>query len=117
MHTTAPVSSDEIEATRVRSFAILSTFPPTSWGIATLSDALAPSASQDQVTSGVSVVARCNPIRSGRTIRSVLTQPGLAALMGAEARRLPPGRAWQAVPRRYTEPADVVVASRRPRAS
>jgi glycosyltransferase involved in cell wall biosynthesis len=36
-----PVSSDSADGTRVRSFGILSTFPPTSCGIATFSAALA----------------------------------------------------------------------------
>ncbi len=63
------------------------------------------------------VVPQRDPVALGRAIRSVLTDPGLAASMEAEARRLAPGLAWPAVARRYAELADVVVASRRPRPS
>jgi len=63
------------------------------------------------------VVPQRDPVALGQAIRSVLTDPGLAASMEAEARRLAPGLAWSAVTRRYAELADVVVASRRPRAS
>lgn len=59
------------------------------------------------------VVPQRDPVALGRAIRSVLTDPGLAASMEAEARRLAPDLAWPAVARRYGELADVVVASRR----
>ncbi len=60
------------------------------------------------------VVPQRDPVALGRAIRSVLTDPGLAASMEAEARRLAPGLAWPAVARRYVELADFVVASFRP---
>ena len=41
MHTAVPESSPSVGETNVRSFGILSTFPPTSCGIATFSAALA----------------------------------------------------------------------------
>lgn len=63
------------------------------------------------------VVPQRDPVALGRAIRSVLTEPGRAASMEAEARRLAPGLAWPAVARRYAELADLVVASRRPVAS
>ena len=63
------------------------------------------------------VVPQRDPGALGRAIRSVLTDPGLAASMEVEARRRGPGLAWSAVARRYAELAHVVVASRRPRAS
>jgi len=63
------------------------------------------------------VVPQRDPVALGRAIRSVLTDPGLAASMEVEARRLAPGLVWSAVTRRCAELADVVVASRRPRAS
>ena len=59
------------------------------------------------------VVPQRDPVALGRAIRSVLTDPALAASMEAEARRLAPDLAWPAVARRYGELADVVVASRR----
>ena len=63
------------------------------------------------------VVPQRDPVALGRAIRSVLTEPGRAASMEAEARRLAPGLAWPAVARRYAELADLVMASRRPVAS
>ncbi len=63
------------------------------------------------------VVPQRDPVALGRAIRSVLTDPGRAASMEAEARRLAPGLAWSAVARRYAELADLVVASRPPAAS
>lgn len=59
------------------------------------------------------VVPQRDPSMLGEAIRAVLTEPGLAASMEAEARRLAPGLAWSAVARRYVELADLVVASRR----
>jgi glycosyltransferase involved in cell wall biosynthesis len=63
------------------------------------------------------VVPQRDPVALGRAIRSVLTDPGLAASMEAEARRLAPDLAWSAVARRYVELAHVVVAHRRSIAS
>lgn len=60
------------------------------------------------------VVPQRDPVALGQAIRSVLTDPSLAASMEAEARRLAPDLAWSAVARRYVELADLVVASRRP---
>ena len=58
MHTAVPVPSSPIGDTRVRSFGILSTFPPTSCGIATFSAALA----AGLIGEGASVdVVRCGP--------------------------------------------------------
>ncbi|MFW2334796.1 glycosyltransferase [Ilumatobacter sp.] len=58
------------------------------------------------------VVPQRDPVALGRAIRSVLTDPRLAASMAAEARRLAPELAWSAVARRYSRLADQVVASR-----
>ena len=58
------------------------------------------------------VVPQRDPVALGRAIRSVLTDPHLAASMAAEARRLAPELAWSAVARRYARLADRVVASR-----
>jgi glycosyltransferase involved in cell wall biosynthesis len=60
------------------------------------------------------VVPQRDPVALGRAIRSVLSDPTLAASMEAEARRLAPGLAWSAVAHRYAELADLIVASRRP---
>ena len=58
MHTAVPVSSESLIATPARSFGILSTFPPTSCGIATFSAALA----AGLIGEGASVdVVRCGP--------------------------------------------------------
>jgi glycosyltransferase involved in cell wall biosynthesis len=59
------------------------------------------------------VVPQRDPVALGRAIRSVLTDPGLAASMAAEARRLAPELAWPAVARRYARLADRIVVSRR----
>ena len=59
------------------------------------------------------VVPQRDPVALGRAIRSVLTDPRLAASMAAEARRLAPELAWPSVARRYARLADRVVASRR----
>lgn len=58
------------------------------------------------------VVPQRDPVALGQAIRSVLTQPRLAASMAAEARRLAPGLSWPAVARRYRVLADQVVATR-----
>lgn len=58
------------------------------------------------------VVPQRDPVALGQAIRSVLTDPRLAASMAAEARRLAPELAWSAVARRYALLADRVVASR-----
>jgi len=58
------------------------------------------------------VVPQGDPVALGRAIRSVLTEPGLAASMAAEARRLAPELAWPAVARRYVQLAEQIVASR-----
>lgn len=63
------------------------------------------------------VVPQRDPSALGLAIRSVLTDPGLAASMAAEARRLAPELAWPAVARRYARLADQVVASRQSVAS
>ena len=59
------------------------------------------------------VVPQRDPVALGRAIRSVLTDPSLAASMEAEARRLAPELAWSAVAHRYVELADRIVSSRR----
>lgn len=58
------------------------------------------------------VVPQRDPVALGRAIRSVLTDPRLAASMAAEARRLAPELAWSSVARRYTRLADRIVAAR-----
>ncbi len=63
------------------------------------------------------VVPQRDPVALGRAIRSVLTDPGLAASMAAEARRLAPELSWSAVARRYVRLADQVIASRQSVAS
>ena len=63
------------------------------------------------------VVPQRDPVALGLAIRSVLTDPRLAASMAAEARRLAPELAWPAVARRYARLADRVVAARLPVAS
>ncbi|MAT05337.1 MAG: glycosyl transferase family 1 [Acidimicrobiaceae bacterium] len=57
------------------------------------------------------VVPQRDPVALGQAIRSVLTQPGLAASMAAEARRLAPGLSWSAVARRYAALGDRVVTA------
>ena len=59
------------------------------------------------------VVPQGDPVALGGAIRSVLTDPGLAASMAAEARRLAPELAWPAVARRYVRLADQIVVSRK----
>jgi polysaccharide biosynthesis protein PslF len=63
------------------------------------------------------VVPQRDPAALARAIRSVLTDPGLAASMAAEARRLAPGLAWSAVARRYAELGDLLVGATRSVAS
>jgi glycosyltransferase involved in cell wall biosynthesis len=63
------------------------------------------------------VVPQRDPGALARAIRSVLTDPGLAASMAAEARRLAPGLAWSAVARRYAELGDRLVGATRSVAS
>ena len=63
------------------------------------------------------VVPQRDPIALGMAIRSVLTDPGLAASMAAEARRLAPGLSWSAVARRYARLGDRLVAARQSVAS
>jgi glycosyltransferase involved in cell wall biosynthesis len=46
-------------------------------------------------------VPRHDPDALAAALRRVLTEPGLAAAMAAEARRLAPGLAWSAVASRY----------------
>ncbi len=58
------------------------------------------------------VVPQRDPAALGRAIRSVLTNPGLAESMAAEARRLAPELSWAAVARRYVRLSDQVVDSR-----
>jgi glycosyltransferase involved in cell wall biosynthesis len=63
------------------------------------------------------VVPQRDPVALGSAIRSVLTDPDLAASMAAEARRLAPGLSWSAVARRYVALADELVTSDQPVAS
>ena len=58
------------------------------------------------------VVPQRDPVALGQAIRSVLTDPELAASMAAEARRLAPDLSWPAVADRYGQLADEVVAAR-----
>jgi len=58
------------------------------------------------------VVPQRDPVALGAAIRSVLTDPDLAASMAAEARRLAPELSWVAVASRYRELADRLVAER-----
>ena len=58
------------------------------------------------------VVPQGDPVALGRAIRAVLTEPGLAASMAAEARRLGPELAWPAVARRYSQLAEQIEAAR-----
>ena len=58
------------------------------------------------------VVPQRDPAALGTAIRSVLDDPGLAASMAAEARRLAPGLSWSAVARRYARLGDRLVAAR-----
>ncbi len=59
------------------------------------------------------VVPQRDPDALAAAIRSVVSDPGLAASMAAEARRLAPGLSWSAVAVRYAELGDQVVAAAR----
>ena len=59
------------------------------------------------------VVAQRDPVALATAIRTVLTEPGVAASMSEEARRLAPGLSWSAVARRYVALADRLVTTRR----
>ncbi len=63
------------------------------------------------------VVPQRDPVALGNAIRSVLTDPELAASMAAEARRLAPGLSWSAVARRYAGLAGRLVAAQQSVAS
>ena len=63
------------------------------------------------------VVPQRDPVALGVAIRSVLTDPGLAASMAREARRLAPSLSWSAVARQYSLLGDRLVATRRSVAS
>lgn len=58
------------------------------------------------------VVPQRDPEALAEAIRSVLTNPRLAASMAAEARRLAPGLSWSAVARRYARLGDALVAAK-----
>ncbi len=60
------------------------------------------------------VVPQRDPVALAAAIRSVLTDPGLAASMAAEARRLAPELSWTAVAARYDQLAVRLLAARRP---
>lgn len=57
------------------------------------------------------VVPQRDPVALGTAIRSVLTDPALAASMAAEARRLAPDLSWSAVAGRYVALGNRLVAS------
>jgi glycosyltransferase involved in cell wall biosynthesis len=59
------------------------------------------------------VVPQRDPAALGAAIRSVVTDPMLAASMAAEARRLAPRLAWPAVAQRYRDLGTRLVAQRR----
>jgi glycosyltransferase involved in cell wall biosynthesis len=59
------------------------------------------------------VVPQGDPTALGDAIRSVLTDPALAASMAAEARRLAPDLAWAAVALRYIGLADDLISEQR----
>jgi len=59
------------------------------------------------------VVPQRDPVALGQAIRSVVTDPLLAASMAAEARRLAPSLSWSAVARRYLSLGDSLIAQRR----
>ncbi len=63
------------------------------------------------------VVPQRDPAALAAAIRSVLTDPELAASMAAEARRLAPDLSWSAVARRYVGLADRLLAATGPVAS
>nr|WP_232541611.1 glycosyltransferase [Nocardia bovistercoris] len=52
------------------------------------------------------LVDRNSPIEIAAALRRVLTEPGLATRMGAEAKRLAPDLLWTSVSRKYRELAD-----------
>jgi glycosyltransferase involved in cell wall biosynthesis len=56
------------------------------------------------------VVPRRDPVALADALRRVLTEPGLAEAMAAEARRLAPALAWPAVASRYDAVADALLA-------
>lgn len=58
------------------------------------------------------VVAQRDPAALAKAIRSVLTDPGLAASMAAEAARLAPELSWTAVAQRYDDLAAALGAER-----
>lgn len=58
------------------------------------------------------VVPQRDPVALADAIRSVLTDPGRAAAMAAEARRLAPDLSWTAVAGRYGQIAGTLVAER-----
>lgn len=60
------------------------------------------------------VVPQRDPAALSAAIRSVLTDPELAASMAAAARRLAPDLSWDAVARRYIKLASVLLARRQP---
>jgi glycosyltransferase involved in cell wall biosynthesis len=59
------------------------------------------------------VVPQGDPVALGDAMRSVLTDPTLAASMAAEARRLAPDLAWSAVALRYIDLANDLIAPQR----
>jgi glycosyltransferase involved in cell wall biosynthesis len=63
------------------------------------------------------VVPQRDPVALGTAIRSVLTNPRLAASMAREARRLAPSLSWSAVARQYSLLGNRLVATRRSVAS
>jgi glycosyltransferase involved in cell wall biosynthesis len=63
------------------------------------------------------VVPQRDPGALAAAIRAVLTDPGRAASMAAEARRLAPDLAWSAVARRYVRLGDRLVGAQRSVAS
>jgi polysaccharide biosynthesis protein PslF len=58
------------------------------------------------------VVPRCDPDALAEALRRVLTTPGLAGRMAAEARRIAPELAWPAVAGRYAALGEHLVARR-----
>jgi glycosyltransferase involved in cell wall biosynthesis len=58
------------------------------------------------------VVPQRDPVALANAIRTVVTEPGRAAAMSAEARRLSPGLSWASVARRYQDLARLLVSSR-----
>jgi glycosyltransferase involved in cell wall biosynthesis len=65
------------------------------------------------LTSGAGlVVPRRDPQALAAALRRVLTEPGLADSMAAEARRIAPSLAWPAVARQYAQLGDQLLARR-----